>query len=133
MSVKWWRRLLAVGAGIALLAVLSGCGGGGDDGAKPYKEPTGAADETLKIAADNFSFDPDQPKASSGVVELQLDGKEGTHTLVFDDNKVPGFQLEVNSGDTDSKKVELAPGKYTFYCDITGHRAQGMEGTITVK
>jgi plastocyanin len=128
-----WRRLLAVGAGVALLAALSGCGGGGDSGAKPYREPKGPADETLKIAADNFSFDPDKPKVSSGVVELELDGREGTHTLVFDDNKVPGFQLEVNSGDTDAKKVDLEPGTYTFYCDIPGHRAQGMEGTLTVK
>ncbi len=129
----WWRRLLAVGAGVAVLAALGGCGGGGDDGAKPYREPKGPADETLSIAADNFSFDPDAPKVSSGVVELELDGKEGTHTLVFDDNKVPGFQLEANSGQTVKKKVDLAPGKYTFYCDITGHRAQGMEGTLTVR
>ena len=32
-----------------------------------------------------------------------------------------------------SKKIDLKPGKYTFYCSIPGHRAQGMEGTLTVK
>ena len=53
---------------------------------------------------------------------------------MFDDGKVPGFQLEVSGdGSTDAKKIELEPGKYVFYCDIIGHRAQGMEGTLTVK
>jgi uncharacterized cupredoxin-like copper-binding protein len=52
---------------------------------------------------------------------------------VFDNGKVPGFQLEVNAGQTSSLKIDLEPGKYTFYCDIIGHRAQGMEGTLTVK
>jgi plastocyanin len=124
---------VAVGAGVAVLAALSGCGGGGgDSGAKPYREPKGPADATLEIVGDNFSFDPEEPKVPSGIIDLGLESTEGTHTLVFDDGKVPGFQLEANSGETVRKKVELAPGKYVFYCDITGHRAQGMEGTLTV-
>ena len=35
-------------------------------------------------------------------------------------------------GGKQSKKIDLKAGKYTFYCDIAGHRAQGMEGTLTV-
>ena len=27
----------------------------------------------------------------------------------------------------------LKPGKYTFYCGVDGHRAQGMEGTLTLE
>jgi len=66
-------------------------------------------------------------------VNLELDGVQGGHTLVFDHGKEPGFQLEVSGdGSTDAKKIDLEPGKYTFYCDILGHRAQGMEGTLTV-
>ena len=66
-------------------------------------------------------------------VNLELDGKQGIHTLVFDKGKVPGFQLEVEGTSVDAKKIDLEPGKYVFYCDIPGHRAQGMEGTLTVK
>lgn len=124
-------RVLA--AGVGALALVS-CGGGGGGDAEPYREPTGAATETLKIDAGNFYFDPENPTMpADAVVNLEIDGVEGLHTLVFDDGKVPGFQLEAASGDQDSKKIELKPGKYVFYCDIPGHRAQGMEGTLTVK
>ena len=119
---------------VAGLLVLAGCGGGGGGGgSQAYKEPTGPAKATIKIEAGNFYFKPDKPSANSEVVNLELDGAEGTHTLVFDNGKVPGFQLEVNAGQKSSQKIDLKPGKYTFYCDIIGHRAQGMEGTLTIK
>ena len=113
---------------------MAGCGGGGDSGAKPYQEPKGPAAETVKIEAGNFYFKPDAITTKAGIVQLELDDAQGTHTLVFDSGKVPGLLLEVSNSDAnDAKKVELKRGKYTFYCNILGHRAQGMEGTITVK
>jgi plastocyanin len=32
-----------------------------------------------------------------------------------------------------SVSAELAPGTYTYYCTVPGHREAGMEGTLTVK
>ena len=70
--------------------------------------------------------------ALAGVNAIKLDGKGGTHDLVFDDDKVPGFQLDVNGdGTSEELKLDLKPGKYTYYCSIPGHRAS-MEGTLTV-
>lgn len=36
-------------------------------------------------------------------------------------------------GATASVKVNLAPGTYTYFCQVPGHRQAGMLGTITVK
>jgi plastocyanin len=126
------RRLFAAGAGLVVL--VAACGGGSDSDAKPYKEPTGPAERTVKIDAGNFYFDPDDIEAKPGIAEFELVLDEGQHTLVFDDGKYPGFQLEVGGDtETDAKKIDLKPGEYEFYCDILGHRQQGMEGTLTVK
>ena len=47
---------------------------------------------------------------------------------------MPGFHVEVSGkGAEDSEKVELKAGTYTYYCSLPGHRAAGMEGTLTVR
>jgi plastocyanin len=39
----------------------------------------------------------------------------------------PTFQ-----GGTKTLALNLKPGSYKFYCTVPGHRAAGMEGTLTV-
>ena len=39
----------------------------------------------------------------------------------------------VGHGATSSFKATLKPGTYTFLCDVPGHAAAGMKGTLTVK
>ena len=112
--------------------LLAACGGGGGGGSG-YVEPKGPAVQTLDIHAGNFYFKPKTLTAKAGITKITLDDDGGIHTLVFD-GAFPGFMLEVSGGgDSQSSKVDLKPGTYTFYCNVTGHRAQGMEGTITVK
>lgn len=122
--------------GIVLCGALLFAACGGDSGSSAgsgYKQPSGPSVQTLDISAGNFYFKPDKLDAKSGVTTIKLTDDGGIHTLVFD-GAFDGFQLEVTGGgDTSTGKVDLQPGKYTFYCNITGHRAQGMEGTITVK
>jgi plastocyanin len=36
------------------------------------------------------------------------------------------------SGNLTETYKDLKPGKYTFYCGVAEHRAQGMEGTLAV-
>ncbi len=123
-----WARPAAV---VAALFVFAACGGGG--GGSSYKQPKGSAQKTLDIKGGNFFFDPKSSELPAGVDAIKLESEGGTHTLVFDKGKVPGFQLEASSGKSDELKVDLKPGKYTIYCDIPGHREAGMEGTITVR
>jgi plastocyanin len=112
--------------------LLAGCGGGGG-GSQGYVPPKGPSVQTLDIHAGNFYFKPKTLTAQAGITTIHLTSDSGVHTLVFD-GAFPGFMLEVSGGgDSQSNKVDLKPGTYTFYCNVTGHRAQGMEGTITVK
>jgi plastocyanin len=127
------RRTSRAALVAAALFVLAGCGGGGGGSSdKGYVPPKGPVTETIQVAAQNFSFTPDNLTAKAGIAEIQLTGKGGIHTFVFD-GAYSGFFLEVEgNGDTQSQKIDLKPGKYTFYCNIANHRALGMEGTLTV-
>jgi plastocyanin len=127
------RSALTIGFLVAAFG-LAACGGGGDDGGgKAYVPPKGPSTETLTFVAQNFSFTPEKATAKAGIATIELTAKSGIHDFVFDD-AYPGFHLEADGGgSSQSEKIDLKPGKYTFYCSITGHRAQGMEGTLTVK
>ena len=134
VTKRWPRRAGAVLAAVAMTVGFAACGGGGGDGgSEAYVEPKGASTETIAIEAQNFSFTPKHPTANAGIATIKLTAKSGIHDFVFD-GAYPGFQLEADGGGaSQSQKIDLKPGKYTFYCSITGHRAQGMEGTLTVK
>jgi uncharacterized cupredoxin-like copper-binding protein len=129
------RRALAA-LSFALLAgvLFAACGGGGGGGGgSAYVPPKGPATETIDVHAGNFYFKPNNITAKPGVAKIVMTVDNNIHDFVFD-GAYAGFQLEGDGGSAPvSKKIDLKPGTYTFYCSITGHRAAGMEGTLTVK
>jgi uncharacterized cupredoxin-like copper-binding protein len=132
LTKTWTRRSGAVVAALAMTLGFAACGGGGG-GSAAYVEPKGASTETITIEAGNFYFKPNTITTNSGIATIKLTSNGGIHDFVFD-GAYPGFQLEADGGGgTQSEKIDLKAGKYTFYCSITGHRAQGMVGTLTVK
>jgi plastocyanin len=84
-------------------------------------------------ALPSLSFQAKDFSVAAGVTELDYVDKGGTHTLNFDttDPNLKQFELTVPTG-KHVAKVDLKPGKYVIYCSIPGHRAAGMEATITV-
>ena len=122
--------LLVMSAGLVTLGPseekkVAGSGGG-------YKQPTGPAVNALSVDA-VLPFDTHQYTAPAGVNQIVYVAKESPHTLVFSEAKYTGFELKVNTvGKNDQGKVDLTPGTYTIYCTIPGHRAAGMEATLTV-
>lgn len=119
--------LAAVAIAVGTLSIAS-CG---SDSGNAYVAPTGPPIKTIQLSGQNFSFTPSKISAPVGILQFDLLSTDGLHDLVIEG--IAGFQVEVTSGSSSSGKVDLKAGKYTFYCDIPGHRAQGMVGTLTVK
>jgi plastocyanin len=121
--------------GLAAVLGLGACGGGGEGGDETAEqggvaaEPDGAA---LHVEADEFSFSPNDLAAAAGTVAIEYVNVGAIpHTLLIEG--VDALKLSVqNEGDVDAGSVRLEPGRYTLYCDVAGHRASGMEGTLTV-
>ena len=86
-------------------------------------------------AADTLALRPrraTRPPAGDGHLRLENDGSHPAHAR--DRGHEDDFKLEVSrGGDTDDGTIELEAGDYVFYCDVPGHRAAGMEGTLTVE
>ena len=117
---------------IALSAVLlAACGGEGettpDDGAAPNSE-------TLAVTGtDGLAFDPAQILAPAGSVTFELTSEVTVrHTLAIEGVNSNEPIVEAEAGQTSSGTVTLAPGTYTFFCDVPGHRQAGMEGTLEI-
>lgn len=109
----------------------AGTKGGGAEGAA--KGPGG----TLQLAADptQIAYDKTSLSSKPGKVtidftnpaalehDVAIEGPEGKELAVSD---------VIGKGKT-SVSAELAPGTYSFFCTVPGHREAGMEGTLVVK
>ena len=97
-------------------------------------------------------------KAEGGTLEIPAD-PGGALAYVFADAEAPAGQLQIDSpnessvdhnialegggvnevgpvvknGGVSTINVDVQAGDYAFFCTVTGHRAAGMEGTLTVK
>ena len=101
-------------------------------GGSGFVEPTGPAVATVEVdALPTLKFQSNEFTTKAGINEMKYVDKGGTHTLVFAEPELAGFI--VNVPPTSSKKVDLKAGTYTIFCSIPGHRAAGMEATLTVE
>lgn len=135
-----WTRVLLAGA---VIFALSGCG---------RREE--AAEVVVK--ASSFAFEPKQIEARVGQpVTLVVQNTDGVlHDFVVDaipvrdvheeggdahagghqDGQPAGLHLAVAAGKAGRISfTPQAPGTYTFYCSVSGHREAGMTGTLVVK
>ena len=125
---------------VALMAaglLLLGACGGDDDDSGGSGETVTATDGKVTIEARDVKFNVKTINATPGDLEITLVEKGNLeHTLVVEDadgQKVGGQLAVSGSGDTDTGTYPLEAGEYVFFCDIPGHRGQGMEGTIVVQ
>ena len=148
------KHLMILAAILASLAVVAaGCGGGdnndssssgssssgsgGSNADTTESTPTagGGAAQDLKLTADPsgaLKFDKKTLAAKPGKVTITMDNESDVpHAVEVEGNGVEKASKTLTQGKA-SVTVDLKAGKYEFYCPVDGHRAAGMEGTLTV-
>jgi plastocyanin len=106
----------------AMQATESAGGEGGEDG--------GGGPATW--VATDLAYPEAPQEVAAGEVEVELDNQGAIEHNVVIEELGDEMILEAPGGSTDSGTVRLEPGTYTYYCNVAGHRAAGMEGTLTV-
>ena len=100
-----------------------------DSGGGVAVAPSGGV-STLEVSLKDFAIDPGDLRVAAGsVLEIANDGKvvhnlavDGTASDMFD----PGEGGSLDLGDLD-------PGSYTMICEVPGHEAAGMKGTLVIE
>jgi uncharacterized cupredoxin-like copper-binding protein len=82
----------------------------------------GSVEHELVVFKTNMDPAKLPTEASGGVDEEKLD------EVAEEAGEVP----DVEAGETKSGNFKLTPGKYVIFCNLPGHYAQGMYGTLTV-
>lgn len=123
------RSRFAVPLVVLVAAGLAACGGDDDGGGG---RTVSATSGRVTVEARDIAFDVTRIEAPAGPLEVTLEQTGALqHTFVIDG--VDDFKLAVDGDATDTGTVELEAGEYDYYCDIAGHRGQGMEGTLVVE
>lgn len=136
-----------------LMLALAGCGSSSSStsssaSAPAASTPTASTSSTpapaskgtaqkLSLAADpggQLKYDKSSLTAKAGSVSIALINTSPVpHDVAVASasgvvvGATPSFQ-----GGSKTLTVQLKPGTYKFYCTVPGHRAAGMEGTLTV-
>jgi len=140
---------------LAGLVVLTGCGGSSSSygsGAPATSSattstpaastsaagPSAGSGQTVSLAANTegqLKYDTTSLSASAGQVSISFTNMSSLeHNVTVTSaagaavGATPTFQ-----GGSKTLKLNLKPGTYKFFCSVPGHRAAGMEGTLTVK
>ena len=101
----------------------------------PPSSPAAAA-TTLKLAANpagQLAYTTKSLTAKAGKVTVDFSNASPVeHDVAFAQGSSVVGQTPVFTGGSKTLTITLKPGTYTFYCTVPGHRAAGMEGTLTV-
>ncbi len=143
-------------------AALAGCGDDDKDTAATPPPPaastpasttdgTAATGGEIAVNATDFKFTPSAITADAGDLEITLTNEgQAPHELVLlktdaaadalpvsngkvEEQGEQGEIEEIASGASDSHTFDVSPGRYVYVCNVPGHYADGMHGTLTVK
>ncbi len=150
------RLTLAVAA---LTLGVSACGGSSKSSSTSSTAATGTASASATTSTSAASSggasagasttltDSADPSGALKFTKSTLTAKAGTVTINFTNSSPLAHNFTVQQGTsgpvvgatptfmggTKTLTLKLKAGTYTFYCSVPGHRAAGMQGTLTVQ
>ena len=96
-----------------------------------------ATSSELDLTADPdgvAAFDKKEGEVKAGTVTVKLVNESPLdHNVAVAQGSRQLGESDTIKGSETELKVDLRPGEYEFYCTVDGHRASGMEGTLTVR
>ena len=122
----------------ASVLALSACGGGSSSSSTTPATTGGGGGgggSTVQISADPsgaLKYEQTDVSATAGSITIDFTNMSSLpHDVTIEGNGASGATDQITDSTT-STTVDLDPGTYTFFCSVDGHRAAGMEGTLTV-
>jgi len=108
---------------------------------------TSATTSSAAAGASSTLTDSADPSGALKFTKSALTAKAGTVTIDFTNSSPLAHNFTVQQGTsgpvvgatptfmggTKTLTLKLKAGTYTFYCSVPGHRAAGMQGTLTVQ
>jgi uncharacterized cupredoxin-like copper-binding protein len=131
---------LALGAPIAIAALLAGCGSSSSSSSSssaastPASTPA-ASGGSVTLSESEFKITPASAAvAQTGTITITMKNTgKVVHALAVQTPSGVVKTGAINPGGSATLTVSAAKaGSYTFYCPIDGHRNLGMAGTLVV-
>ena len=125
------RRASAPAAVTAAVLLVGGCGSAPQAaGPTTSTGSPSAVGVVLTVTGTEYSFGPPTLKAAAGRTTIRFTNRGAMeHDFVID---ALNLDVMAKPGRSAEATVPLAPGTYTTYCSVPGHRQSGMQGTLTV-
>ncbi len=139
-ALLWASRAQTRCAAVGFVVMVAAVVGGGLAGAEVLQTEIGEERTregvvlppvTQVVVAREFEFSEAFIKMAPGYRAVEL-RNEGTVVHSMRIESMPGVRLEAPPGTSHVEAGRLEPGVHIFFCQVPGHRAAGMEGTLVV-
>ncbi len=90
-----------------------------------------AAPQTVDIVSNDIFFEPKEVTIPANTDVTFMLPNEGVtpHNFAIDEL---GIDVDIAPGATEETVINAPAGEYEYYCNVPGHKAAGMSGTLTV-